>query len=166
VSLQTIPVPGLYNGVSRQSPTVRSPEQGEGQTNGWSSLAQGLQKRPPSSHVAKLLNSSAITAYTKEINRDATERYIVVAVDGRLRVFGLDGSEKTVTAPDGWGYLASATDYAADLTMTTVADYTFVVNRKVSPALKPIPVGSPDPIPDYYVPPERGSIGDYEYSIP
>jgi hypothetical protein len=165
VSLQTIPLPGLYNGVSQQSPTLRSADQGETQVNGWSSLAQGLMKRPPSTHVTRLLTTSALTAYTQEINRDATERYIVIAVDGALKVFSLDGTERTVTAPEGWGYLASATDYSADLAMTTVADYTFVVNRKAVPVLKP--AGIPDPIPDYYVPPERGEVGDYNWgSLP
>ncbi|WP_233248021.1 hypothetical protein [Caulobacter sp. D5] len=110
---------------------MRSKDQLELQENGWASLATGLGKRPPTEHVAKLLTTAPDRALVHEINRDTTERYIVVAADGRLRVFDLAGNEKNVSAPGGWAYLGGVSDYAQDLAMTTVADYTFVVNRKM-----------------------------------
>jgi hypothetical protein len=122
-------IASLHNGVSQQTPLARAPEQCELQDNGWSSLADGLQKRPASEHVARLFTTPPSDALIHEINRDTGERYVVVASGGQLRVFDFAGVEKTVTAPDGWGYLAGITDHAAEITMVTVADYTFVVNR-------------------------------------
>ncbi|RVU03486.1 hypothetical protein EOE18_15295 [Novosphingobium umbonatum] len=138
MSLIADTIPALYNGVSQQAPMVRAKDQLEGQRNGWSSIAEGLAKRPPTEHIAKLLTTTPTNAMIHEINRDASERYIVIAQSGALRIFDLAGNEQTVTAPQGWGYLASATDYVNDIAMTTVADYTFVVNRKVTVAMKPV----------------------------
>lgn len=138
MTLITETIPSLYNGVSQQSPLVRSKDQLEDQVNGWSSISDGLNKRPPTEHVAKLLNTPPANATIHEINRDTVERYIVIAQSGTIRVFDLAGNEKTVNAPQGWGYLSSATDYVADVVMCTVADYTFVINRKVKTAMKPV----------------------------
>lgn len=136
MTLVTDTIPSLYNGVSQQSPLVRSKDQLEDQVNGWSSIADGLAKRPPTEHIAKLLTTPPSNATIHEINRDANERYIVIAQAGSIRVFDMLGNEKVVSAPQGWGYLSSATDYVADIVMTSVADYTFVVNRKVTVAMK------------------------------
>lgn len=142
MSLSTINIPSLHNGVSQQSPTVRSSDQCEEQDNGWASLADGLLKRPPLEHIAQLLNVPIDNAYVHEINRDTTERYLVVAAEGVLRVFTMEGTEVPVVAPAGWGYLTGVGDYAAELSMTTVADYTFVVNRNASPRMRSMPEGT------------------------
>ncbi|QOC54138.1 hypothetical protein [Caulobacter vibrioides] len=150
MGLHTDSLPSLYNGVSQQSPLVRSKDQLEKMENGWASLATGLGKRAPTEHIARLMPTAPAKALVHEINRDATERYIVVAADGVLRVFDLAGNEKSVTAPAGWGYLAGITDYAQDVSMTTVADYTFVVNRRVICQMDPV---AADEVadPSYYI---------------
>lgn len=156
MTLVNLPVPALHNGVSQQSPVVRSTDQGELQNNGWSSLADGLLKRPPSTLISQLMAGVATPALVGHINRDATERYIVIATGGQLRVFNLAGVEQTVLAPAGWGYLATASDPQTDITFTTVADYTFVVNRKATPAMVPLGSGPPPEDtapPSYYIPP-------------
>jgi len=175
MSLVNLPVPALHNGVSQQSPVVRSPDQAERQVNGWSSLAHGLTKRPPLHMMRSLMGSVSPTAVVHHINRDADERYIVVADGGQLRVFDLQGNEKVVHAPNGWGYLASASEPGKDLAFTTVADYTFVVNKKVTPAMVPLPEPTPGnpnppppeqtPPPDYYVPPHDAGWGRDNYWI-
>lgn len=169
MSLINLSVPALHNGVSQQSPVVRATDQGELQVNGWSSLADGLLKRSPTSYVRQLLASSSVPTLTYHINRDTSERYIVVAADGRLRVFDLNGVEQTVHAPGGWGYLATAADPVADVTFTTVADYTFVVNKRVAPAMVAFdPVTDPPPEtitpPDYYIPP-GGNTGRWGENV-
>jgi hypothetical protein len=146
---------------------VRASDQGELQVNGWSSLADGLLKRSPTTFVKKLLSGSAVPALAYHINRDTAERYIVVASGGQLRVFDLNGVEQTVHAPAGWGYLASATNPETDIRFTTVADYTFVVNKKASPAMKAYdPATDPPPEtippPDYYIPPAGGAGGYWD----
>lgn len=142
MSLATINIPSLHNGVSQQSPTVRSPDQAEAQENGWASLADGLLKRPPMDFVARLLNIPIDNAYIHEINRDTSERYLVVASEGVLRVFTMEGLEVPVSAPAGWSYLVGVTDHSAELSMTTVADYTFVVNRNIAPRMRAMPEGT------------------------
>ncbi len=79
--------------------------------------------------MAKLGSGLSTSAYFHLINRDQTERYIAVITASNIRVFGLDGVEKTVAAPSGWGYLSGVTDPSAQLKAVTVADYTFIVNR-------------------------------------
>lgn len=170
MSLINLPVPALHNGVSQQSPVVRATDQGELQVNGWSSLADGLSKRAPSALVTKLMGSTSGKALIWTINRDLTERYIVVADGGVLRVFDLNGVEQTVHAPNGWGYISSATDPEKDLAMVTVADYTFVVNKKVSPAMTVVsdPANPPEatPPPTYYVQPREAQWGGQNYNLP
>ncbi|WP_343698849.1 hypothetical protein [Caulobacter sp.] len=130
-------LPALYEGVSQQSPMVRSKGQMETLVNSWLSLADGLGKRPPTEHVARLLPTAPTNALIHDINRDTTERYSVIVANGVIRVFDLTGAERTVYAPGGWGYLAGVADYSADLSLFTVADYTFVVNRKKVCAMSP-----------------------------
>lgn len=133
MSLMSGVIPSLHNGVSQQSPLVRAPEQCEALENGWCSLAVGTGKRAPTETVAKLMDAAPASGFIHEINRDATERYVVVVSEGVIRVFDLDGVEQSVSATNGWGYIADAAP--SDLTMATVADYTFVVNRKKVPQM-------------------------------
>lgn len=130
MALSSSSIPSLHNGVSQQSPLVRSPDQCEDIVNGWLSLAEGTGKRAPTETVARLMYTPPQGALIHEINRDADERYNVIVADGRIRVFDLSGAEIPVTAPGGWGYLEGADQPAQDLSLATVADYTFVVNRK------------------------------------
>ena len=48
-------IPNLLNGVSQQPMILRLPTQGAIQVNGYSSVVEGLQKRPPCKHIAKLI---------------------------------------------------------------------------------------------------------------
>ena len=143
MSLSTISVPSLHNGVSQQPAQVRSADQCAEQENFWISLADGLLKRPPTEAVAQLSATPIPNCFVHDIDRDVSERYPVVAAAGVIRVFTPAGVEVPVTAPGGWGYLSGITDYTADISMTTVADYTFIVNRKTTPAMRPIPEGTP-----------------------
>ena len=129
MSLRLGSIPSLHNGVSQQSSLIRTPDQCGAQENGWSSLADGTGKRAPTESVARLLDDPPADAMIHNINRDSTEQYVVIAAGGVIRVFDYQGVEKTVVATNGWGYVDTETP-STDLVMTTVADYTFVVNRK------------------------------------
>ena len=124
-------LPNLMNGVSQQAVTMRLPSQAKVQVNGFSSIVDGNNKRQPTKHLAKMTSSLPGNAYVHTINRDVSERYSVVAFGNTLKVFDLDGVEKTVTFPDGNGYITTA-DPRADLHAVTVADYTFIVNTTVT----------------------------------
>ena len=119
-------------------------------TNGWASLAKGLQKRPPTESIAQIIGTGVTDAHIHAINRDETEQYICIATNGVIRVFDLNGSEKVVTAPGGWPYLSGVTSYADDIEMCTVADYTFVVNRRRTCALD-APAADTVADPNYYL---------------
>ncbi|BAF89581.1 tail tubular protein B [Azorhizobium caulinodans ORS 571] len=127
-------IPNLINGVSQQPFALRLASQAEEQINGFSSIVEGLTKRPPTRHVAKLINSLPENAHVHIINRDAAERYVVVAFNGDLRVYGFDGVERTVNFPHGKGYLANT---SASFGAVTVADYTFFLNKDVTVAMSP-----------------------------
>ena len=144
MSLVTINLPSIQNGVSQQPPQVRGVDQSEAQENTWASLADGLLKRPPTEQVAKLFKTELDNAYVHPINRDASERYTVICAGGVIRVFDEAGVEQTVTAPGGWGYLAGIDDFSSEVSMTTIADYTFVVNRNKVCAMRTAP--APDPV--------------------
>lgn len=129
MSLISTTIPNLVNGVSQQPYTLRLASQCEDQINGYSSVVEGLRKRPPSRFRGVVSNTALGNAFIHTINRDLSERYVVIATNGNLRVFDMGGAEKVVNFPNGKAYLSSAapdTDFAS----VTVADYTFFLNKK------------------------------------
>jgi len=120
-------IPNLINGVSQQPAPIRLPSQCEEQINGYSSVVEGLKKRPPLEFVAKLNSLQVGNAFIHTINRDSTERYVVIIADEDLKVYDLAGVQKTVTFPNGTAYLDAAVP-STSFRAVTIADYTFVVN--------------------------------------
>ncbi|TAE75118.1 MAG: hypothetical protein EAZ84_09895 [Verrucomicrobia bacterium] len=124
MSLRRRVLPAIHNGVSQQPPILRSSDQTEDELNTWAIMAEGIGKRPPTEHLAVLSGVNLTNSFVHHINRDTTERYIVVITQTGIRVFDhLTGAEKTVNAPGGYGYLTGGKFRAV-----TVADYTFIVN--------------------------------------
>lgn len=127
-------IPNFLNGISQQTPTQRGINQGEDQVNCSNSVVDGLSKRPPLEYVATLDASNLLpnTAKTWSIQRDESNRYITSFYNGGIKVYDLDGNEKTVTYPDGTSYLTT-TNPKEDFKMVNIADYTFVVNKSIVP---------------------------------
>jgi hypothetical protein len=124
-------IPSLFNGVSQQPPTLRHDTQAELSENAYPSIATGLRKRPPLSYLALLSRAVISNAAVHIINRSTTERYVVFGTNGGIQVYSLlDGSPRTVSFPNGTGYLASASP-STEHRMVTVADYTFVLNTSI-----------------------------------
>src|SRR5690606_33643416 len=98
-------IPALYNGVSQQPPTIRRASQCEEQVNAWGSVVDGLCKRAPTTHIKQLTTANLESAYLHVINRDVTERYLVVVSDRNIQVFDMDGNVKSVDFPEGTDYL-------------------------------------------------------------
>lgn len=130
MSLVSSTIPNFANGISQQPPTLRLASQGELQENGLSTIAKGLQDRPPTEHRKQVRTTPIDDGFIHVINRDFSERYIVIVTDGMLKVYTIDGEEMTVNAPKGFGYLSSDTP-SSSLIAVTVADYTFIVNKRV-----------------------------------
>lgn len=150
--LMTRQLPALWNGVSQQPAPVRLSSQCEALTNAMLSVVDGVRKRSPSLHIKKLDATALGTAYLHTINRDTTERYIVVIAPTGIRVFDLEGTEKTVTAPLGWDYLTlEAGDEARSVYVAmTVADYTFVLNKSKTVSMLAAGADLDPPSDDYW----------------
>lgn len=130
-------IPNLINGISQQPAALRLASQAEAVINCMPSPVEGLKKRPPMYHIGKLFSGSAGTdcPFTTIVDRDGSIQYLVMIRDQSIRVFGLDGSEKTVSTPDGVGYLDITGGPCTAFRVASVADYTFVVNREKTVAM-------------------------------
>lgn len=121
-------VKNLKGGISQQPDILRYSNQGKVQINGWSSEAEGLQKRPPTTFV-KYLGPQTKWAGKPAIhliNRDRVEQYFVVFTGTGVEVIDLQGNTYQVRGYNGYANCAKPRE---DLRMVTVADYTFIVNR-------------------------------------
>ena len=128
-------IPSLIQGVSQQPDAQREPSQAEIQINGMSSLAEGLRKREGSQVIAKVSTTSFGDVYFHQVLRDAGEKYLVVIGKTAIKVFDLDGNQKTVSAPYGYSYLSSVVSAKSDIRAASIADYTFISNTKAVPAM-------------------------------
>lgn len=135
MSLITQEIKNMKGGISQQPDILRYPDQAEEQVNGFSSEVEGLQKRPPTVHIKRLWASLPGNPLVKLINRDEFERYYVVFNGGTPRVWDLEGMEYTVANTSADSYLTTS-NHREDLRLVTVADYTFIINRKVPVKMK------------------------------
>lgn len=142
-------IPSLLNGVSQQAPTVKDKSQGDLQENGYSDPVRGLKKRPGTQHVAKLSDSSYSSTFIHPIRRSGTETFIAVftgtgsTASDLVKIFDAsDGTAKTVNIRDATDSIITSGDtfneiktYLTDgnpntaFTATTVADFTYLVNK-------------------------------------
>jgi hypothetical protein len=136
-------IPSLIQGVSQQPDPQRDPTQGEIQINGVSSVAEGLRKRDSTHTLARVSETRFGDAFIHTILRDNTEEYLAVIANSSIRVFDLQGNERPVIAPGGYDYLSTATDCKRQLRAVTIADYTFITNTLVAPAMDPLLSPSP-----------------------
>lgn len=153
MNLTTRTIPQLFNGVSRQPAILRSMDQTEDELNSWAAASAGVGKRPPTEFVAKLSDGVGADPFIHIINRDVSERYVVVIDGGVIKVVGFDGVARTVNSPGGVAYLAGANDLAA----VTVADYTFIINRAKPCGMKAVGADTVAP-PEYTRDPTRAPV--------
>ena len=130
MGLVSTTIPNLVNGVSQQPYALRLASQCERLVNGYPSVVEGLGKRPGSRYLGTISSFNS-DPFLHLINRDKTEKYVVAIADGDLKVFDLQGTEKSVNFPDGKVYLTSA-NAVTGLKCMTVADYTFVLNTAIT----------------------------------
>ena len=132
--LITTSVPNLVQGVSQQPDNLRFPGQAEEQVNAFSSVVDGLTKRPHTEHVAALGVTLENDALTHFVDRDASNKHVMVFNHSggttSLNIFNTaDGASITTTvSADAQTYLNGATDPLSDLRALTIADYTFIAD--------------------------------------
>jgi hypothetical protein len=128
MTLLSSSIPNFVNGVSQQPFTLRLTSQGDVQENGLSTVSSGLRKRPPTEHVAKISSTPLSDAFIHTIDRDSSEQYQIIITNGDLKIYGLDGVQKTVNFTNK-AYLNTAVAAIDTFALTTVADYTFITNK-------------------------------------
>ena len=127
-------IPTLLRGISQSSDALKQPDHADIQDNADSNPVLGLTKRSGFQFVTALQSSTLGNVHIQTINRDANERYVAIFSNGNVRVFELDGTEKTVNKPDGTAYLNTSTPRSVMKTVT-IADFTFVVNTSITAAM-------------------------------
>ena len=81
--LLTTSVPNLVQGVSQQPDNLRHPGQAEEQVNAYSSVVDGLTKRPNTNHVKDLFSSPVATdSLVHFVDRDSDKQFAMVFNDG------------------------------------------------------------------------------------
>tara|TARA_R100000005_G_C4996589_1_gene203414 strand:- start:23 stop:2479 length:2457 start_codon:yes stop_codon:yes gene_type:complete len=127
-------IPTLLRGISQSSDALKQADHADIQDNADSNPVLGLTKRSGSQFLAAISNSTLGNVHIQTINRDANEQYVAVFSNGNVRVFELDGTEKTVNKPDGTSYLNTSNPRSVMKTVT-IADFTFVVNTSITPGM-------------------------------
>ena len=133
--LITRSIPNLIGGVSQQPEILRLENQATAQENGFSGVVEGLKKRPPTKHIAKISSSTLSNAFIHTINRDASERYIVVITNGSVVVYTVDGVAKTVVNQTNATNYLTSTNPRSEFKALTVNDYTYILNTKKTVAM-------------------------------
>lgn len=134
MSLYDQPIPNLIGGVSQQPPLARFINQLGESVNCTADPVEGLGKRPPFEHVARLtdgLFAKRPAAFL--IDRDQNNRFLTLVGDGVLKVFQLETGEEKTVAGDVGTYL-QAVNPRRDFRALTIADYTILLNRTVQTA--------------------------------
>jgi len=127
-------IPTLLRGISQSSDALKQADHADIQDNADSNPVLGLTKRSGSQFLAGISNSTLGNVHIQTINRDATEQYVAVFSNGNVKVYELDGTEKTVNKPDGTSYLNTSNPRSVIKTVT-IADFTFVVNTSIVTAM-------------------------------
>jgi len=127
-------IPTLLRGISQSSDALKQADHADIQDNADSNPVLGLTKRSGSQFLATVGSSTLGNVHIQTINRDASEQYVAIFSNGNVKVYELDGTEKTVTKPDGTAYL-NTSDPRSVIKTVTIADFTFVVNTSITTAM-------------------------------
>jgi len=135
-SLTSYSIPNLAQGISQQPDAQRDPSQAEIQINGMSSIVEGLRKRDCSETIGLVSNSSFGDCFIHSILRDKVEEFLAVITSSTIKVYDLEGNQKTVNpASNAYNYLSTITDAKTQLRAVTIADFTFITNTLTIPAM-------------------------------
>lgn len=129
-------IKNIIAGISQQPPLLRHMEQLEEQINGFSTEADGLQKRPPTVHIGpfNMQEQNGVKPKLHLINRDEKEKYFVSFTGKSVYVNDLDARPYTVhNATDPY---IECSNPRRELKIVTVADYSFIVNTTKTTAMK------------------------------
>ena len=132
-------VPNLIQGVSQQPDTLKYDGQCKEQINAYSSVADGLKKRPNANLVKYDATEIGENAFVHTINRSEAEKYLMVITPSTLTMHNLTGSgtmryNSGSTTPlnlDAYPYLKT-TNPRENLKALTVGDNTWITNKTIN----------------------------------
>jgi hypothetical protein len=131
-------IPNLAQGVSQQPDNLRYPGQCDEQINAWSTVVEGLVKRPNSRFLYDTDLGANVSSdlFTHFVDRDDQNKYVITydSVNGLkardLTVDNINDGEMDITIEDATaGTYVSVSNPLTDLTALTIADSTFIVNK-------------------------------------
>ena len=111
-------IPNFIGGVSQQPDKLMFPNQSKELLNMLPDPTIGLTKRKPTEHIARLMDVLPIQPQVYTVNKE-DEKYQVFLTGSTVRVFDLEGNEKTVK------YLVdeNATEEEKEATRTELLKY-------------------------------------------
>lgn len=118
----------FLGGVSQQPDKLKFPNQLKEQVNFHSDPVEGNIKRPPTEHIAKLMDGVVGKIFCHSHVKDDDQAFFTVITNDDINVFGVDGIKKQLTKPDDISYIQT-TNPRFDITAATYADYTFLCNK-------------------------------------
>jgi hypothetical protein len=135
MTLVSSPIPNLVNGVSQQPDILRLPSQCDELVNALPSVVEGLRKRPPTRHRFRVSPAgsgfSNLSTLTHLIEDDSGGRYLAFIAEAGIRVFDLNtNSQVTVRLDSGTLAYLDCNNPLTDIRAITVADFTFILNRR------------------------------------
>lgn len=129
-------VANFIGGVSQQPDKLMYPNQSKKLINYLPMPSIGLKDRPPSEHVARLMNTLNTHPLCHTIIKEDEEYEVIIDGSGSIKVFDLNGNEKTVNIASGCANYITTNQPLKDLFAITIADYTFILNKTVVTQLK------------------------------
>lgn len=128
-------ISSFKDGVSKQADKLMYKTNLKQLKNAIPSLLWGTIKRPPMQHIAKLTSILSKHPLIHTVVKE-NEKYCIVLDGSTLRIFDLEGNEKTVNSyiTEDFSYIET-NDPLKDLYATTINDYTFILNRKKIPVM-------------------------------
>jgi hypothetical protein len=137
-------IPNFIGGVSQQSDKLMFPNQSKKLLNMLPDPTIGLTRRKPTEHIAKLMESLSVQPQVYTVNKE-DEKYQVLLTGTTVRVFDLEGNEKTINYEinkelgeeeqeqqkvELLKYITT-NNPIKDLQMDNIGDYTFILNKTV-----------------------------------
>jgi hypothetical protein len=130
MSLISDSISNFIGGVSQQPDKLMYPNQSKEMNNFFLNPARGAIKRPPTEFIKRLVDAQDKHTKTHIINKE-DGKYEVLLTGSDVKVFDLNGDEKTITIEDGCLDYITTKNPLKNLRCVTVGDYTFVVNNTI-----------------------------------
>lgn len=123
-------VANFIGGVSQQPDKLMFPNQSKTLVNYLLSPQTGLKDRPPTEHIAKLMNTLSVHPKCATIIKE-DEEYEIILTGSGIKVFDLNGNEKTVNIET-----ATLTDYVTETYTYTLTKQTYKQAKKNGKVIK------------------------------